>query len=52
LNRHEDNVDVITAFNIGPRAGRMLIPHEDNVDIISPINILFCYVTIVSLGER
>ena len=27
--------------------------HEDKVDIItSPINILFCYVTILSLGER
>jgi len=30
----------------------MLIPHEDKVDIISPINILFCYVIIMSLGER
>ena len=30
----------------------ILIPHEDKVDVISPINILFCYVTIMSLGER
>ena len=29
-----------------------MIPHEDKVDVISPINILFCYVTIMSLGER
>ena len=29
-----------------------MIPHEDKVDAISPTNILFCYVTFVSLGER
>ena len=29
----------------------ILIPHEDKVDVISPINTLFCYVTIMSLGE-
>jgi hypothetical protein len=30
----------------------MLTPHEDKVDTISPINILFCYVALMSLGER
>ena len=53
LNPHEDKVDVITPFqHIGHKGWRILIPHEDNVDIISPINILFCYVTIMNLGER
>ena len=53
---HEDNVDVITPFNILAiegvaccypvqhivhRGWRILIPHGDIVDVITPINILF-----------
>jgi len=32
--------------------GEFLIPHEDKIDAIIPINVLFCYDTITSLGER
>ena len=52
LIHHEDKVDAITPVNIGHRGWRILIPHEDEVDAIIPINVLFCYVTITSLGER